>query len=217
MLLKNVSKSMQTIASVLFVSAIASGMVFAQPVQCDEQSSKTRSNKLCSAPLQQLRAEYNEQFHTSYLVTDAPLQLLADSHKIWQTRLQQCKSLNCYKQQFSARIEDLNIYSSMNQSLTQHYLKFEHGKIAQPAIHLKLHQLSKDRIKVEGFAYRNPNNRLESQYVPLLAYTTPEEKTAILDNEHQCNYQLNFQKALLVVKTTQKGCERFQGIYRLYD
>ncbi|HHP0792539.1 TPA: A1S_1983 family putative colistin resistance protein, partial [Acinetobacter baumannii] len=26
-----------------------------------------------------------------------------------------------------------------------------------------------------------------------------------------------FQKALLIVKTQQKGCERFTGIYRLYD
>lgn len=30
-------------------------------------------------------------------------------------------------------------------------------------------------------------------------------------------YQLNFEKAVLVIKTTQKGCERFTGVYRLYD
>jgi hypothetical protein len=51
----------------------------------------------------------------------------------------------------------------------------------------------------------------------LLAYTTPEKKNQILDNEHDCKYVLNFQKAILSVTTTQKGCERFTGIYRLYD
>ena len=44
-----------------------------------------------------------------------------------------------------------------------------------------------------------------------------EQKSEILDNEHNCKYQFNFQKALLNVKTQQKGCERFSGIYRLYD
>jgi hypothetical protein len=105
----------------------------------------------------------------------------------------------------------------MNQSLTQHFIKYEHGKIAKQPIHLQIHQLSKDRIKVEGIAYRNPNNRKEAQTVSLLAYTTPEKKNEILDNEHDCKYTLNFQKAILSVSTQQKGCERFSGIYRLYD
>ena len=51
----------------------------------------------------------------------------------------------------------------------------------------------------------------------LLAYSTPEKKNQIIDNEKKCQYQFDFQKALLVIKSDQKGCERFTGIYRLYD
>ena len=82
---------------------------------------------------------------------------------------------------------------------------------------LQFHQLDKDKLKIEGIAYRNPNNRLETQILSLLAYSTPEQKNQITDNEKKCQYQFDFQKALLIVKTDQKGCERFTGIYRLYD
>ena len=44
-----------------------------------------------------------------------------------------------------------------------------------------------------------------------------DKKNEILDNEHDCKYQLNFQKAILTVTSQQKGCERFVGNYRLYD
>jgi len=50
-----------------------------------------------------------------------------------------------------------------------------------------------------------------------LAYTTTEKKDEIIDNEHDCKYQFNFNKAILSVKTKQKGCERFVGVYRVYD
>ncbi|MEW4939346.1 hypothetical protein ABKJ23_15660, partial [Acinetobacter baumannii] len=59
--------------------------------------------------------------------------------------------------------------------------------------------------------------RKETQTVSLMAYSSPEQKSEILDNEHNCKYKFDFQKALLIVKTQQKGCERFTGIYRLYD
>ena len=84
-------------------------------------------------------------------------------------------------------------------------------------VHLKIHQLTKDRIKIEGSAYRNPNNRVETQTIPFLAYTTPDAKTEITDNEHDCKYKFQYTKAVLLIKTQQKGCERFSGVYRLYD
>lgn len=84
-------------------------------------------------------------------------------------------------------------------------------------MHLQVHQLTKDKIKIEGIAYRNPNNKLETQTIPFLAYTTTEKKDEIIDNEHDCKYQFNFNKAILSVKTKQKGCERFVGVYRVYD
>ena len=59
--------------------------------------------------------------------------------------------------------------------------------------------------------------RAEAQAIPFLAYTTPDQKSQITDNEHDCKYQFSYSKALLAVKTSQKGCGRFAGIYRLYD
>ena len=217
MLLKNVSNHIKHCITVLFISTVTASFAYAEPIRCENTGSKHNHVKLCSESLKQRRVQFNEQLQTTYLVTDAPLRLIDDTQALWLSRMQQCKKSNCLKQQLDDRFEDLNIYRSMNQTLTQHYLKFEHGQIAKQPIHLKIHQLSKDRIKIEGIAYRNPNNRLETQNIALLAYTTPEKKHEILDNEHDCKYQFNFQKALLVVNTSQSGCERFVGIYRLYD
>lgn len=217
MLLKNVSNPIKNCFAVLFMSSVSISFAYAEPIYCQNTDSKLNHPKLCVESLKERRVQFNEQLQTTYLVTDAPLRLIEDTQTLWLNRIQQCKSLNCLKQQLDIRFEDLNIYRSMNQTLTQHYLKFEQGQIAKQPIHIKIHQLSKDRMKIEGMAYRNPNNRLETQNIPLLAYTTPDKKHEILDNEHDCKYQLNFQKALLVVNSTQSGCERFVGIYRLYD
>lgn len=216
MLLNTEFNQIKTLLSGLFLSCISTSAVYALPIDCKHEDSALLK-KLCSTPYKELRGQLNESYLTTYLVTDAPVRLVNDTHQLWLNRLSQCKTSDCLKQQFDIRLEDLNFYTSMNQSLTQHFIKYEHGKIAKQPIHLQIHQLSKDRIKVEGIAYRNPNNRKEAQTVSLLAYTTPEKKNEILDNEHDCKYTLNFQKAILSVSTQQKGCERFSGIYRLYD
>lgn len=145
------------------------------------------------------------------------MQLLHATQEMWLRQLQQCKSKTCYLQQFDARTDDLNFYTSINQTLTQHYLKYEHGDLAKQPVHIQIHQLDKDRLKIEGTAYRSPNNRLETQTMSLLAYSTSDQKNQIIDNEKKCQYQFDFQRALLVVRSEQKGCERFTGIYRLYD
>lgn len=217
MLLKNVSNPIKTIVYLLFLGLCGNSLTQAQPLRCDRADSTNDNSRLCVDTLKDLRQDLNEQLLTTYLVTDAPLRLIDDTHQIWLRQSQQCKNLECFKQQFNLRIEDLNVYTSMNQTLTQHYLKYENGQMASQAVHLKIHQLSKDRIKIEGLAYRNPNNRVETRAVPLLAYTTPQKKNEIIDNEHDCKYQLNFQKALLRVSSQQSGCERFVGTYRLYD
>lgn len=217
MLLKNVSNPIKTIVSVLFLGLYGNSLAQAQPLYCDRADLANHNSKFCVETLKDLREDLNEQLLTTYLVTDAPLRLIDDTHLVWLRQSQQCKSLECFKQQFNVRIEDLNIYTSMNQTLTQHYLKYENGQIAKQAVHLKIHQLSKDRIKIEGLAYRSPNNRIETRAVPLLAYTTSQKKNEIVDNEHDCKYQLTFQKALLRVSSQQQGCKRFVGIYRLYD
>ena len=214
MLLKNVSNSMNTIISLFFIGIASISMAQAQPIECE---SSLRNSNICHKSHEQLREQLNERFLTSYLVTDAPTKLIHDTQQLWMNRLQQCKNQTCITNQLNHRIDDLNFYISMNQTLTQHYLKFENGKIASQPVHLKIHQLSKDRMKIEGVAYRSPNNRAETQTIPLLAYTTTDKKNEILDNEHDCKYQLKFQKALLIMNSEQKGCERFNGIYRLYD
>lgn len=216
MLLNTEFNQIKTFLSGLILCTISSSAVYALPIDCEHQNNSTLK-KLCATTFKNQRAELNEKYLTAYLVTDAPIRLINDTHQLWFQRIQQCKSNECFKQQFDIRFEDLNFYTSMNQSLTQHFLKFEDGKISKQPVHLQIHQLTKDRIKVEGIAYRNPNNRHDTQIYSLLAYTTPEKKNEIMDNEHDCKYQLNFQKAILSVNTQQKGCERFTGIYRLYD
>lgn len=172
---------------------------------------------ICASGLQESREKLNNHYLTALLVSDAPIRLLQDTQKLWLKRSQQCKQTRCYRQQIEQRVDDLNLYISLNQTLTQHYLKFEQGQISAQPVHLKLHQLGKDSIKIEGIAYRNPNNRVETQTINFLAYTTPQEKTQIIDNEHDCKYSFAYSKAILVVKTQQQGCERFSGVYRLYD
>lgn len=191
-------------------------MTHAQKIDCSRPNTAS-SKMMCAKNFDETREKLTNHYMTAFLVSDAPVHLLEDTHTLWFKRLQQCKNSSCYQHQFDLRIEDLNFYTSLNQSLTHHYLKFEHGKIANPAVHLQVHQLTKDNIKIEGIAYRNPNNKLDTQTVSFLAYTTPEQKNKITDNEHNCKYQFDFNKAILSVKTTQKGCERFVGVYRIYD
>ena len=205
------------IMGLIFVTSCCVSAAFAAPLPCAEKPVSPTFKKICSEQFKDLRQELNNKYLTAYLVTDAPIRLLQDTHQLWLGRLQQCKSTECFRQQFDLRMDDLDMYTSLNQSLTQHYLKFEHGALAKQPIHLQIHQLSKDRIKIEGLAYRNPNNRKETQSIAFLAYTTPENRQNIIDNEHDCKYQFNFQRALLTVQSEQKGCERFNGIYRLFD
>ncbi|RKG29505.1 A1S_1983 family putative colistin resistance protein [Acinetobacter tianfuensis] len=215
MLLKTDIKIIKNLGFALSLSCIAAPAAFAKAVDCSSSSSAIQ--KFCSDTFTEQREKLENLYLTAALVTDAPVRIIQDTQQIWINRLQQCKSMDCYKQLFEMRADDLNIFVSLNQSLTQHYLKYEDGKPAKPVVHLKIHQLTKDRIKIEGLSYRNPNNRLETQIIPFLAYTTPAEKNEVIDNEHDCKYQFNYSKAILSVKTSQKGCERFSGIYRLYD
>lgn len=216
MLLKTDINKMNILGLMLGLSTLATGaFASTQPLDC---SNKNKSNTtICSSAFDETRKTLANQYLTAYLITDAPLSIVEDTHQLWLNRLQQCKTVDCYKQQFDSRLDDLNIFISLNQSLTQHYLKFEDGQMAKQPVHLKIHQLTKDRIKIEGMAYRNPNNRVETQTIPFLAYTTPDAKTEITDNEHDCKYEFQYTKAILLIKTQQKGCERFSGVYRLYD
>ncbi|WP_038344221.1 hypothetical protein [Acinetobacter sp. A47] len=215
MLFNTVRNQLKKSGYIITLGCFCSTFAYAESIDCNRPALSAK--KICSKPYQEQRQKLNSKFLTAYLVTDAPLQLLHDTQTQWLNQIQQCKTKNCFQQQFEARLDDLNFYTSMNQTLTQHYLKYEHGSIASQPVHLQIHQLDKDKLKIEGIAYRNPNNRPETQTMSLLAYSTPEQKSQIIDNEKKCQYQFDFQKALLIVKTEQKGCERFTGIYRPYD
>lgn len=186
-----------------------------QLFSCDETAQT--ASMLCHNDLQAKRQQLSQHTLTAFLVSDAPLRLLHDQQQIWLLRLKQCKSVKCYQQQFDLQLDQLNMYISLNQSLTQHYLKFEHGKLAFPAVHLQIHQLGKDSLKIEGIALRSPNNKPETQSLNFLAYTSSAQKNQITNNETDCKYQFQYSKALLTVKSQRKGCERFNGVYRLYD
>lgn len=207
---------LKNVAYVLILGGLSTATYAAPTLNCDIQQPSSM-HRICANHVKELRKELNSKSLTAYLVTDAPLQLLNDTQALWLSQIKQCKTNQCIKQQFSVRFDDLNFYTSLNQSLTQHFLKFENGIIATQPVHLQIHQLGKDKIKIEGIAYRNPNNKTDRQTFSFLAYTSPDKKNEITDNEHDCHYQFDFQKSLLVVKTQQKGCERFSGIYRLYD
>lgn len=215
MLFNTVRNQLKKTGYIITLSCFCSTFVYAKSIDCT--NSKFQGKKICLQQHSDNVQKLNNKFLTAYLVTDAPLQLLHDTQKLWLNQIQQCKSKTCFQQQFDLRFDDLNFYTSMNQTLTQHYLKFENGRLSELPVHLQIHQLDKDKLKIEGIAYRNPNNRIETQTMSLLAYSTPEKKSQIIDNEKKCQYQFNFQKALLVIKSDQKGCERFTGIYRLYD
>ncbi|EPG37948.1 A1S_1983 family putative colistin resistance protein [Acinetobacter colistiniresistens] len=215
MLFNTVRNQLKKSGYIITLSCFCSTFAYAEAIDCT--SNDLNANKICSKQYKEQRLKLNTKFLTAYLVTDAPLQLLHDTQSLWLNQVQQCKSKNCYQQQFDARLDDLNFYTSMNQTLTQHYLKYEHGKLAAQPVHLQIHQLDKDKLKIEGTAYRSPNNRLETQTQSLLAYSTPEQRNQIIDNEKKCQYQFDFQKALLIIKSEQKDCSRFTGIYRLYD
>ncbi|MCH7334968.1 hypothetical protein [Acinetobacter sp. NIPH 2699] len=215
MLLNIVRNQLKKAGYIITLGCLCSTYTFAESIDCSRSNADLKI--ICSKQYDEQRLKLNDKFLTAYLVTDAPVQLLHDTQKLWLSHIRKCKSKTCFQQQFDARLDDLNFYTSMNQTLTQHYLKYEHGKLASQPVHLQIHQLDKDKLKIEGIAYRSPNNRLETQTLSLLAYSTPNEKNLIIDNEKKCQYQFDFQRALLIIKTEQKGCERFTGIYRLYD
>lgn len=212
MLLKTDINIIKTIVFGLSLSGLSIHLTHAEAINCS-----AAPQKICSNAFTEQRKHLDNLYLTALLVTDAPIRIIEDTQRMWMQRLHQCKSTSCFKQQIEQRSDDLNIFVSLNQSLTQHYLKFENGRFAKQQVHMKVHRLSKDRIKIEGVAYRNPNNRTDKQMVSFLSYTTPDQKSNIIDNEHDCKYQFNYSKALLSVQTTQKNCERFTGVYRLYD
>ena len=130
MLLNTETKLINKPLTVLLLSVVGLSTAYAQPIQCNSTLNFANSKLICSDKLSPLREQLNDKYLTAYLVTDAPLRLIDDTHRLWFSRLQQCKNTACVKAQFELRLEDLNFYTSMNQSLTQHFIKYTNGKMA---------------------------------------------------------------------------------------
>ncbi|MDQ8953451.1 hypothetical protein RFH42_10815 [Acinetobacter rudis] len=219
MLIKTDYLSMKSILTLLSLSSLAifsSSISHAQAIPCENPHQQAWKKMLCGNELKKQRLLLNDKYLTAYLATDAPIQLLEKTQQLWLNRVQQCTTRRCFEQQIDLRSEELNFYTSMNQSMTQHFIKYNRGKIAIPEVHIMVHQLSTDRIKIEGNAYLNPNNKNQQQRM-LLAYSSPDPKKPVLDNDRRCSYQMTFHKALLVVQSKQKECQHFTGHYRRYD
>ncbi|WP_227539715.1 hypothetical protein [Acinetobacter sp. MB5] len=193
---------------------------YANTPLCQHQPHKSHPS-YCKTQYKAEVQQINKLYLTSSLITNAPLRLLQDTQNMWRTRLSECKNKSCISQQFDLRSEDLNAYSSLNQSLTQHFIKYHHGQIAQPHTYLQIHQLDQNKIKIEGWVYRNPNASLDKLSFAFLSYLNNAKKTKVTNNETTCQYQFNYQKTLLQVTSTNhvthKNCNRFTGTYRLYD
>ena len=204
----------------VLLNVLACSQSYAYQFLCETQAQHARPH-YCKKQYNAEVAQLNQLYFSSNLVTNAPLRLLQDTQKMWRTRLNECKNKTCFSQQFDIRGEDLNAYSSLNQSLTQHFIQYRHGKIAQPHTYLQIHQLDQNKIKIEGWVYRNPNANAEKLTFAFLAYINNADKTQVTNNETTCQYKFDYQKALLHVSSTnhvaQKNCQRFAGVYRLYD
>lgn len=217
MLLKTEINLVKSLGSILCLAYLCMPQTYAQDISCTQTNTATLK-VICNNDFTPLRQALDERSLTTYLITDAPIRLIQDTQILWWSRLENCKSFDCYKQQFEDRLEQLNIFTSLNQSLTQHYLKYENGVLQEKnPIHLQVHQLDKNNLKIEGLAYKNPNNTPEKRGLAFLAYTTTDQKTLITNNENNCIYTFSYSKAYLTIKSDQKKCRIFNGIYRLYD
>ena len=88
MLLKYVSNSIKSIVSALFICTAATSISHAKALQCDDTDAPQFFKKLCTDSFSDLRTEFNEHFHTTYLVTDAPIRLIDDTQTLWTQRVQ---------------------------------------------------------------------------------------------------------------------------------
>lgn len=197
--------------------SLFSSASYAFHLNCQTPASSFVERKVCSQALSEQRQLLLDKLSTAYLISDAPHRLLSTTQQLWQQRLMQCKTTRCIEQQIDQRIDALNLYITLNQSLTQHYLKTEQGQPSKQTVYLQFHQLNKDRIKIEGVAYRNPNNSAQHQTILFNAYTPPHAKTQIQNIEDDCQYEISYHKAYIQLHASEAKCARFVGLYRLYD
>lgn len=200
------------------VFLLISKSAIAQLPDCQHISQHGFDQKVCgNHDLKQLNIKVKETFLNAQLMSNAPLYLLKNSQQGWSDYIKQCKNIQCLEKQFKKRIEDLTFLTTMNQSLTQNYIRYKDSAMDQPMTQLQLHQLDKNRIKIEAVQYRNPNNSESNQIVYLRSYTSPDRLNHIADLENKCTYQVERNAHNLYFNSKEGKCQRFTGLYKLYD
>ncbi|MCF9034460.1 A1S_1983 family putative colistin resistance protein [Acinetobacter nectaris] len=187
---------------------------FSQSDICQHIGSK--KPLFCRDSFQEDRDNLTTLFRNTQKSTNAPLNLVNDTQNLWLKRIYSCKEKTCITHEISLRTDELNTYASLNQSLTQHFFQYSHGKIISPNHYLQIHQLDQKRVKIEGFAYSSKHHHKGQPY--LTAYATNTANQIVFKNtEDQCIYSIKIYKALLTLSSEQPECHQYSGIYRLYD
>ncbi|WP_456236997.1 A1S_1983 family putative colistin resistance protein [Acinetobacter baretiae] len=176
------------------------------------------ASRSCSAPkLCEAFKPQKEQlmalFQQTNFVSNAPRSILHITHSLWDKRIHLCKTPSCFTAQFNQRTHELNEFSTLNQTLTQHFIKYQDGKISTQQVYLQIHQLEQNKLKIDGYAYHLP--QLTQQH--FLAYSQNSNLTRIINNEDGCAYNIKLYKGLLSLHSDQKTCRIFAGNYRRYD
>lgn len=165
----------------------------------------------CQPQYQSQRDDIQQRFLNTQLVTNAPPYLVQTTQNLWLEQIKKCKTPTCIENELDIRQDELTAYSTLNQTLTQHFFKYKAGKFSKPFTFLQIHQLDQNRIKIEGTRYTASKRQFFN------AYTDKSLRFDITNIEDQCQYQVNIQKAILTLDTTMPQCTGFSGIYRLYD
>lgn len=146
-------------------------------------------------------------------VSNAPLSILDITQTLWQKRMFSCKTKPCLLEQLAQHTQELNEFATLNQTLTQHFIQNQHGKIATRHAYLQIHQLEQNKLKIDGYAYTHQYQMKQH----FLAYSQSTDLNNITNNEDGCRYNIKLSKALLNIQSEQKKCQLFAGNYRRYD
>ncbi|SDC04831.1 A1S_1983 family putative colistin resistance protein [Acinetobacter boissieri] len=174
------------------------------------------NDRLCTQNLCQEQNELDKKklvtlTEQTNFVSNAPRSILDMTHHLWQKRMQLCKTKQCLAQQITQRTQELNEFATLNQALTQHFIKYQHGKVAKQQVYLQLHQLEQNKLKIDGYGYSN------QQQQHFLAYSQNTDLAQITNNEDGCTYAMTLSKGLLNIQSGEKKCRLFAGNYRRYD
>jgi uncharacterized protein len=184
---------------------------------CQQETQLQFERMVCkNADIKQLNEQLKTKYLNAQLMSNAPLKLLAKTQHGWRRHVELCQSTQCLQQQFSQRIDELELFTSMNQSLTQYFIRQSHPTRASYT-QLQLHQLDKNRIKIEGMQYRNPNNSENHRIRYLRSYTSPDQFAQLVDLESKCRYSIERTGHLLKFSSKDAACKYFTGLYRLFD